>query len=136
MLRKLIFMLCFILAVMALIPALGQCENWKEFYKDGGEIWQYDKDSIHYPEQKKNIFGITVRDKNIVNVWIRIGKSGGFEEAFLTRIYCIERKCSGWDCDKDGVDIRDPYGKELFDKLRDPIKPGSKYEILLKKVCP
>ena len=50
--RKRIFIFCFLLVVMALTTSQGQCENWKEFFKDGNRTWQYDKDSIHYPIQK------------------------------------------------------------------------------------
>jgi len=118
MLRKMIFIFCCLLAVTALAPSQGRCENWKEFFKDGDTIWQYDKDSIHYPKTKKNIFGITVRDKDIVNVWIRWIDKKYYGEAFIERIYCAERKFDG-----------------VF-ALQESIAPGSNEESLLKKVCP
>lgn len=35
----------FLLAEMTLEPLQEQCENWKDFFKDGDTIWQHDKDS-------------------------------------------------------------------------------------------
>jgi hypothetical protein len=39
-------------------PSEEQCKNWKDYFKEGYVAWQYDKNSIHYPKQKKNIWGI------------------------------------------------------------------------------
>lgn len=59
------------LGVMTLSPLQGQCENWKKFFEDGDGTYYYDKDSIHYRQQKK-ILGLTVKNKEIVNVWTKI----------------------------------------------------------------
>jgi hypothetical protein len=129
MLTKMIFILSFLLAVMVLTPSQGQCENWKEFFKDGDTIWQYDKDSIHYPKTKKNFFGLTVQNKEIVNVWTQDIKSN--YGAFMVRIYCAERECIGCD-----FGWRNPYSPNELVGSRTPIGPGSPFESLLKKVCP
>jgi hypothetical protein len=119
----------FLLAVIVLTTSQGQCENWKEFFKDSDEIWQYDKDSIHYPQQKK-IMGLTVRNKEIVNVSTRnnSGRNEKMGEAWMVRVYCVERECVG-------CGLFDPWFKKLSGS-REPIEPGSLYESLLKKVCP
>jgi hypothetical protein len=82
-----------LLALMILAPSQGQCENWKEYFKDGSTVWQYDKDSIHYPHLKKTIFGLTARNKEIVNVWQRQidKKSGKIGDSSLMTIYCATR---------------------------------------------
>jgi len=116
---------------MVLTTSQGQCENWKKFFKAGDRTWYYDKDSIHYPQQKK-ILGLTVRNKEIVNVWIRYKESAGFGESILTRIYCRERECDG--CDLNDLDLN-PWSKKPSGS-REPIEPGSPHETLLKKVCP
>ena len=126
MLRKRIFIFCFLLTVMTLAPSTGQCENWKEFFKDGDTAWQYDKDSIHYPKEKK-ILGLTVRNKEIVNVWIQSGRSG---EVIIVRVYCVERECDGCG------GLIDPDHLKKLSGRREPIQPGSWGESLLKKVCP
>lgn len=110
----------FLLAALTLSPSQGQCENWKEFFKDGDTIWQYDRDSIHYPQQKK-ILGLTVRNKDIVNIWIRWIDKKYRGPAFIERIYCVERE------------LGNPFNLNLRDE---PIKPGSQEESLLKKICP
>lgn len=125
------FIFFFLLVMMVVTTSQGQCENWKEFFKDDDGIYYYDKDSIHYPKTKKNIFGLTVRDKEIVNVWIRwvdkLGKSG---EGHIVRIYCVERECMGcWGS------FSDPWSKGVSGS-REPIEPCSLDESLLKKVCP
>lgn len=129
MLRKRILIICFLLAAMTLAPSTGQCENWKEFFKDGDTTWQYDKDSINYPQQKK-IMGLTVRNKKIVDVWTRwIEKSGRSGKVSIVRVYCVERECDGCG----GLILWD--SKKLSGR-REPIEPGSWGESLLKKVCP
>ena len=115
-------------------PSDGQSENWKDYFKESDVIWQYDKDSIHYPEQKKNIFGITVQDKNIVNVLIRwkmitTEESG---EGVIQRFYCAERKCLG--CRREFI-ITAPNINSVAGDPGD-IAPGSRWESLLKEVCP
>jgi hypothetical protein len=125
MLQKMIFIFCFLLAVMILTASQGQCENWKEFFKDGDTAWYYDKDSIHYPKQKKSIFGLTVQNKEIVNVWTR----RGFGVSILTQIYCVERECEG--CGR----LIFPDSNKIYG-IRESIEPGSWGESLLKKVCP
>lgn len=130
MLQKGFFIVCLLLALMVLTTSQGQCENWKEFFKDGNRTCYYDKDSIHYPKLKKTIFGLTVRDKEIVNVWTRDkGERSG--DALLTRIYCVERECDGY-CSNGGLVFPD---NELSGSP-ELIKPGSWGESLLKKVCP
>jgi hypothetical protein len=129
MILKRLFSRCFLFAVIILTPSQGQCENWKEFFKDGDRTCYYDKDSIHYPKQNKSIFGLTVQNKEIVNVWTRYKESAGFGDAILTRIYCVERECDGCG------NWIDPDSKKLSG-FRDPIEPGSRGESLLKKVCP
>lgn len=126
-----LFMFCFLLAVMVLAPSQGQCENWKEFFKDGNGVWQYDKDSIHYPKQKKTLFGLTVRNKEIVNVWVRYEKSGSGQ---MTRIYCAERECD--NCGFSFGSVNPWIESEKISVERESIKPGSWGEGLLKKVCP
>jgi hypothetical protein len=37
--------------------------NWKEFFQDDYGIYYYDKDSIHYPQQKKTLFCLTAKNK-------------------------------------------------------------------------
>lgn len=111
--------------------------NWKEFFQDDYGIYYYDKDSIHYPQQKKTLFGLTAKNKEIVNVWTRRvdKKDGKTGDASIEQIYCIERECAGhWGC---GYSLVDPFDnfKEVS-KHRAPIEPGSMYESLLKKVCP
>lgn len=138
MLRNIIFIF-FSMAIMILAPSLGQCENWKEFFKDGDGTWQYDKDSIHYPEQKK-IFGLMVQNKQIVNVWTRwIEKSGKIWESSMERIWCVERE-------RYSSGVPQIFGPEYFGlpknyvprdlNVRESIVPGSLHESLLKKVCP
>jgi hypothetical protein len=116
---------------MIFTASQGQCENWKEFFKDGDGTWQYDKDSIHYPKTKKNFLGLTVRDKNIVNVWTQPinGKEGPcfFCKGVVT-IKCAERTCSG----ADGCS----WEVKFFPNNWFSIEPGSRGESLLKKVCP
>ena len=129
MFRKGLFIFFFLLAVMVLTPSWGQCENWKEYFKDGDGIWQYDNDSIHFPEHKK-VLGIKVQNKNIVNVWTRIKyRVSGEIDSQLTRIYCVERECM--DC----FGMINLFSKKLSGR-RDPIEPGSRGESLLRKVCP
>jgi hypothetical protein len=143
MLRKGLFAFCFLLAVMTLTPSQGQCENWKEFHKDGDRIWYYDKDSIHYPQTKKNIFGLTVQNKEIVNVWTYYKESAGFSDSRITRIYCAERVCQGCgfmkqdpsSLQRDDLKFLDLQYKGP-DGPREPIEPGSGGESLLKKICP
>lgn len=136
MLRKKILIFCFLLALMTLTTSRGQCENWKEFFKDSDTIWQYDKDSIHYPKTKKNIFGLTVRDKEIVNVWTRIkSRTSGEIDATLKRIYCVERECVGCEF-VGGLNWRNPDNPNELAGSRTTIVPGSWGESLLKKVCP
>jgi len=128
MLRKKILIFCFLLALMTLAASQGQCENWKEFIKNGDGTYYYDKDSIHYPVKKK-ILGLTVQNKDIVNVWTRwVPKSGESGEGYLTRIYCVERECDG--CGLIYPDSKKPPVS------RDPMAPGSGGESLLKIVCP
>ena len=129
MIRKTIFIFCLLLTAMALTPSQGQCENWKEFFRVGDTIWQYDKDSINYPEQKKYIFGFALRNKEIINVLTRNTTLKNYPS--LVRIYCTERKCVG--CEKDR--IYNPFDKGPSGDL-EPIEPGSWGESLLKKVCP
>ena len=146
MLRKKILIFCFLLALMTLSPSQGQCENWKEFFKGNDIACQYDMDSIHYPQQKK-ILGITVRNKEIVNVWIRCSgtlpeKQEGFGESILTRFYCVERQYKGGLGlfrlpGIDGYISWGPLPSVSNDRVKPyPIEPGSPYESLLKKVCP
>ena len=123
MLQKGFFIIFFLLAVTTLSPSQGQCEKWKEFFKDGDATWQYDKDSIHYPITKKNILSLTVRNKEIVNVWVRWIDKKFYGPAFLVTIYCADRECDG--C------ISMPIRGN-----REHIEPGSNDESLLKKVCP
>ena len=129
MLLKMIFIFCFFVAVMTLSPSQGQCENWKEFFKDGDSTYYYDKDSIHYPQQKK-ILGFTVNNKEIVNVWTKIKyRASGENDTQLTRIYCLERECM--NC----VGMVNLFSKELSGR-KEPIEPGSRGESLLINVCP
>lgn len=130
MLRKWIFIFCFLLAVMTLTSSQGQCENWKEYFQDNETTYYYDKDSIHYPQQKK-ILGITVRNKEIVNVWTRWTSKKDVYTSYtlLKQIYCEERECKGCGFIDSRVKGVEGYEKE-------PIKPSSEAESLLKKVCP
>jgi hypothetical protein len=124
----------------------GEGANWKEYFQDSGGTYYYDKNSIHYPQQKKTLFGITVQNKEIVNVWVRkVGKEDGkTDDATIEQIYCIERECAGHrGCSANPNNVfdinnwHDPLTnvKEVSRK-RAPIEPGSMYESLLKKVCP
>jgi hypothetical protein len=118
----------FLLAVMILAPLQGQCENWKEFSKDGDTKWQYDKDSIHYPEQKKNIFGDTVQNKNIVTVCIRNNILMDYHTVHLVKISCAERKLEP---------VKNNSNDQFVSHyMKGPIEPGSMGENLFKKVCP
>lgn len=135
MFRKNIFIFCFLLAGIVFTASYGQCENWKEFFNDGYSSWQYDKDSIHYPKQTKNFIGVAVRDKNIVNVWLRerhivTGKTESARQTF----YCAERQCFNSDGNVFG-DL-DAFESHAYSGGLGGIQPGSKWEILLKKVCP
>ncbi|MDO9229758.1 MAG: hypothetical protein Q7U03_09350 [Syntrophales bacterium] len=131
MLRKKTLIFCLLLALMTLTTSRGQCENWKEYFKDSDGTWQYDKDSIHYPKTKKNILGLTVRNKDIVNVWTRnINEKNENVTLFgaeLVNMYCVERECIGDGCS---------WESKHFPNRRLPIAPGSLGESLLKKVCP
>jgi hypothetical protein len=123
----------FLLAVITLAPLQGQCESWKDYFKDSDKIWQYDKDSIHYPKQKK-ILGVMVRDKNIVNVWIRkfdINKKY-YEAVHIVKISCAERIMD------DYPDKSDKRGHGIYEEQWGPlsIEPGTGDDNLLKKVCP
>ncbi|MDO9229759.1 MAG: hypothetical protein Q7U03_09355 [Syntrophales bacterium] len=123
------FISFFLLALMVLAPLQGQCEDWKEYFNDGVGTFYYDKDSIHYPEQKK-ILGFTVKNKEIVNVWTKIKyRASGENDTQLTRIYCLERECM--NC----AGMVNLFSKELSGR-KEPIEPGSWGESLLKKVCP
>lgn len=127
MLRKRFLMFCFLLAVMVLTASQGQCENWKKYFEKNNEKYFYDKDSIHYPQQKKSLLGITVKNKEIVNVWVRRNKEEGGR---LRQIYCAERLCKG--CFMYFV-----FGDEKVENFKKvPIEPGSEAEKLLKIVCP
>jgi hypothetical protein len=106
--------------------------NWKIYYKNEYGDFYYDKNSIHYPITKKTIFGLTVKDKNIVNVWTRRTDKHGNSDPWLERLYCAERE-------RDG-DSPPPYPGELRayrerDNPKEPIEPGSENESLLNKVC-
>lgn len=138
--RKNVLIFFFLLAVMTLATVQGQCENWKEFQEDENITWYYDKDSIHYPQQKK-ILGLMVRNKEIVNVWTRekLKVSGKIGNASLSTIYCATRQYVNEihaEVNKilgiEGQEVYTPHGLET----RFTIKPGSFYESLLKKVCP
>jgi hypothetical protein len=147
---KLTLVKVFVVAVMISVGiffliSCSQSEggNWKEFFKDKHTIWQYDKSSIHYPQQKK-ILGFTVRNKEIVNVWMRYNKdSAELSNAILTRIYCVERAYKGASLIHFSGDDWYPLvwpdlpNSVSNDRVKpDPIEPGSPYESLLKKVCP
>ena len=112
--------------------------NWKEYFQDSGGTYSYDKNRIHYPQQKKTLFGITIQNKEIVNVWVRkVRKEDGkTDDATIEQIYCIEKECAGHrGCGNDGIINPWDTGKELS-KKRASIEPSSMYESLLKKVCP
>lgn len=131
MIRKRFFMFCFLLAVMVLNASQGQCENWKKYFENNRGKYFYDKDSIHYPKQKKTLFGITVQNKEIVNVWVRwTSNKGGYTR--LRQIYCAERLCKA--CDSG--DYIDPWVMAIERYDKEPILPASEAEHLLKKVCP
>jgi major membrane immunogen (membrane-anchored lipoprotein) len=126
------------LAVIFFLVSCSKSEgaNWKEYFQDSDGTYYYDKDSIHYPQQKKTLFGIAVQNKEIVNVWVRkVSKEDGkTDDATIEQIYCLERECAGH---------RSPAGFSLYPDVykkvsrhREPIEPGSMYESLLKKVCP
>ena len=121
MLREKTLIFCFLLTVMTFLTSYGQCENWKEFFNNSNSTWYYDKDSIHYPKQKKNIFGFTVQNKEIVNIWIRNKDSEGFGEPIITRIYCVERECDGCS------NLIFPDSNKLSG-IQYPIEPGSRVE--------
>ena len=124
-------MFCFLLAAIVLTAAQGQCENWKKYFEENNKKYFYNKDSIHYPKQKKSLFGLQVRNKEIVNVWIKRDDEGYRR---LRQIYCAERSCKGcvfgimWASDRVDPKV------EQHEKVT--IEPGSEAEILLKKVCP
>jgi len=110
-------------------------ENWKKYSQDSEATYYYDKGSIHYPQQKKTLLGITVQNKEIVNVWTRevSKKDGKIGDAMIEQISCIERQYAGHRSERT-FSLYDNV-KEL-PKTRAPIEPGSLYESLLKKVCP
>jgi len=128
--RNMVFIIFFSMVVMIFTTSWGQCENWKEFFKDGDGVWYYDKDSIHYPKTKI-ILGLTVQNKEIVNVWTRYKESAIFGKSNLTQIYCMERVCEG--CASGPFD---PDTNSRGFARRESIEPGSWGESLLKKVCP
>lgn len=120
--------------MLAMIFFLVSCSqsdgaNWKEYFQDSEGTYYYDKDSIHYPQQKKTLFGITVQNKEIVNVWTRNTYKDGNHDARLKQIYCAERACKG-------CGLINPWEKGVEGYKKAPIEPGSMYESLLKKVCP
>jgi hypothetical protein len=121
--------------MMTLTTSIGHSENWKKYYENDDNICYYDKDSIHYPKQKKSIFGLTVRDKEIVNVWTRskYKESGKTGYSHLTIIYCATRYFDSRSPDSRSID--GPINL-LDDFMHGPIKPGSIEESLLEKVCP
>jgi hypothetical protein len=131
---KAYFVALLMLAVIFFLIACSQSEgaNWKQYFQDDDTNYFYDKDSIHYPMTKKKILGLTVRNKEIVNVWTRwtSKKDVNNSYTYLLQIYCEERECKGCDF----IDPRAKGGVEGYEKV--PIKPSSEAESLLKKVCP
>ena len=106
--------------------------NWKEYFQDTESTYYYYNDSIHYPQQKKTLLGITVHNKEIVNVWTRwtSKKDGEIGKAWRKQIYCAERECKG-------CGLVSPLSTGFSDSDRkEAIEPGSEDEGLLKKVCP
>lgn len=143
MLQKMIFIFSFLLALVFLAPSQGQCENWKEYFKDGDGTYYYDKDSIHYPKYHKSILG-PAKNKEIVNVWIRdkFKNSEKIGNAYLLTIYCATREFEFKDeLDEWNYELKDNSGERVhpandYKKVRFTMKPGSQYESLLKKECP
>jgi hypothetical protein len=81
---------------------------------------------------KKTIFGLTVKNKEIVNVWTRWTSKKDVNTGYTWRkqIYCEERECKG--CDSIS-----PFSTSFSDSDRkEAIEPGTEAESLLKKVCP
>jgi len=117
---------------MVLTASQGQCENWKKYFEDKNGKYFYDKDSIHYPQKKKSLFGLQVRNKEIFNVWVYcISKDKGEMPKYLLAINCATRKFHFSDTN-------------MFDDLfwcynpspDNRIGPGDPLEGILKKVCP
>ena len=133
MLRKRFLMFCFLLAAMVLTASQGQCENWKEYFKDSDGTYYYDKDSNHY-HQKKKVFGLMVRNKEIINVWLRcISKEKSETSKYLLTINCATRKFQSPDFGMF-ADLVCNYNE--YARPDNRIGPGDPLEGLLKKVCP
>ncbi|MEE9913190.1 MAG: hypothetical protein K4571_15870 [Deltaproteobacteria bacterium] len=126
------FFFLFSISIFFASCSRGDAVNWKEYFRDDYGTYYYDKDSIHYPSTKKTIFGITVRNKEIVNVWLRcINKEKGESFKELITIDCAARK------------FQFPDGNEWDNLLwnknaasENRIGPGDTLENLFRKVCP
>jgi len=56
----------------------AKTENWKQYFKDEDGIWNFDKDSIHYPDKT---------GKSILRVWSKFGGKW----LLLEQLYCSTR---------------------------------------------
>ncbi|MBU1054523.1 MAG: hypothetical protein KKC46_11960 [Proteobacteria bacterium] len=136
MIKQGFFIFWFLFAVITFAPLPGECEDWKEYFKDNNGTYYYDKDSIHYPIQKKSIFGLTLQNKEIVNVWTRTKEkaTGVIGESYIERIYCLERE--SMSLSKNPYNLLEGFLEKQLPGVRVKLEPGSRGESLFKHVCP
>ncbi|HPM11439.1 MAG TPA: hypothetical protein PK941_13465 [Paludibacter sp.] len=123
-----------VLEIFLLIGCSNSRPNWKRYFEDNEYSYYYDQNSIHYTHLRKNFFGKFVKDKEIVNVWIKVNNGS----PQLVKVYCEERTCDGCEPNHSSIDSMVESmttGNEISGNSK-PIQPGSKYESLLNNICP
>jgi hypothetical protein len=108
------------------INGKAEAETWKMYYKNNNIVFYYDKDSIHYPYTKQAIFGLILKDKNIVRAWTRLDTKS-FSGMELDEINCSKRT---WR-------VLDQRGLPMLPGLDNDnsIVPGTNWEGLFNILC-
>ncbi len=120
----------FLLSVtgLSLFPAYEKAgaENWEVYFKKKGNVYYYDKDSIHYPYDRDG-FPVKSRNKDIVRVWTKVVSSNSDSEVItLEQVRCSERKIQ---------QIHRRGESALIDRSPKGVARGSADERLLEEVC-